>query len=95
MLGLGQVRKAAQPGRVVLGHNHDRSIAGKDHGLDDHVFGGQEIHVLSVGRGEHINLGTLVDLHAQVLAAGKVEADLHIGMSLLEGRPHHLEDFAQ
>jgi hypothetical protein len=55
----------------------------------------QRPHVLQIGRGEDVGAGTLLELGAQLLAAGQVEADLGPGMGLLEPRRQPLEGLAQ
>ncbi len=95
MRDLGQIRKAAHLGRVVFRHDHDRQIAREDHGIDNQSPVCQKLHVLPVGRGEHVRLRALFNLHAQILAAGEIEADPGIWVLLLENQCGGLEDLAQ
>jgi hypothetical protein len=92
---LGQIGEGRHLGRVVLGHHHDRQIAREHRGLDHQALARQRLHVLPVGGGEHIRLGAVFDLHAKVLAAGEVEADLEVRVLLLEGQGDALEHLAQ
>jgi hypothetical protein len=95
MLDLGQIGESVTLAGIVLGHDHDRQIAREDLGSATSSLGRQRLHVLPVGRGEHIHLGALFDLHAKVLAAGEVEADLEVRVLLLEGQRDALENLAQ
>ena len=95
MRDLGQIGESLNLGRIVLGHDHDRQIACEDPGLGHQALGRQRLHVLPVGRGEHIHLGALFDLHAKILAAGEVKANLEVRVLLFESQRDALENFSQ
>ena len=56
------------------------SLQAKTDGRDDQPLGDERVHVLAVGRREHVGGGAVLELRAQLLAAGRVGDDVRAGV---------------
>ena len=91
----GRSAKVFSEAREAAANDDDRLVAGEEGRSDDQPRGRERVHVALVGRGEDVGDGAVLDLRAQLLAAGRVGDDVRAGVILFEPRGQRGERLLQ